>query len=79
MGLCDMNSLGASLHLSLLFFFNDPATTGIYTLSLHDALPIYRDLSFDLARRARRGITAFRGHPATIDQLNTTQIGRAHV
>src|SRR5207248_10231166 len=22
------------------FFFNDPATTGIYTLSLHDALPI---------------------------------------
>src|SRR4051794_15131253 len=24
-----------------LFFFNDPATTEIYTLSLHDALPIY--------------------------------------
>src|SRR5438067_9451030 len=24
------------------FFFNDPATTQIYTLSLHDALPIYR-------------------------------------
>src|SRR5690348_17769140 len=24
------------------FFFNDPATTEIYTLSLHDALPIYR-------------------------------------
>src|SRR5581483_8348103 len=23
-----------------LFFFNDPATTDIYTLSLHDALPI---------------------------------------
>src|SRR5205814_10710430 len=22
------------------FFFNDPATTAIYTLSLHDALPI---------------------------------------
>src|SRR5437762_3993934 len=29
--------------LSLLsFFFNTPATTNIYTLSLHDALPIYR-------------------------------------
>src|SRR5438552_6046420 len=26
----------------MLFFFNDPATTEIYTLSLHDALPIYR-------------------------------------
>src|SRR5690242_21931112 len=24
------------------FFFNDPATTEIYTLSLHDALPIFR-------------------------------------
>src|SRR2546425_6307464 len=27
--------------LSLFFFFNDTATTEIYTLSLHDALPIY--------------------------------------
>src|SRR5438067_7957269 len=25
----------------LLFLFNDPATTAIYTLSLHDALPIF--------------------------------------
>src|SRR5438105_6493858 len=25
---------------SIFFFFNDPATTEIYTLSLHDALPI---------------------------------------
>src|SRR5688572_31416105 len=29
----------------LFFFFNDPATTQIYTLSLHDALPI-SSLSF---------------------------------
>src|SRR3712207_7303830 len=29
--------------MSSLFFFNDTATTEIYTLSLHDALPIYRD------------------------------------
>src|SRR2546422_8880120 len=27
---------------SLFFFFNDTATTEIYTLSLHDALPICR-------------------------------------
>src|SRR5437899_9390653 len=26
--------------LSIFFFFNAPATTEIYTLSLHDALPI---------------------------------------
>src|SRR3712207_6445015 len=28
-------------HIGFLFFFNDTATTEIYTLSLHDALPIY--------------------------------------
>src|SRR2546429_8895324 len=28
--------------LSSIFFFNDTATTEIYTLSLHDALPISR-------------------------------------
>src|SRR5204863_1491930 len=28
------------LSSSFFFFFNDPATTEIYTLSLHDALPI---------------------------------------
>src|SRR5438876_11929639 len=27
-------------HLHISFFFNAPATTEIYTLSLHDALPI---------------------------------------
>src|SRR3989442_3869167 len=27
---------------SSFFFFNDTATTEIYTLSLHDALPIFR-------------------------------------
>src|SRR5436309_6611326 len=29
---------------SFFFFFNDTATTEIYTLSLHDALPIYHHL-----------------------------------
>src|SRR5258708_11829937 len=28
--------------MAAFFFFNDTATTEIYTLSLHDALPIYR-------------------------------------
>src|SRR3712207_9062855 len=35
------------------FFFNDTATTEIYTLSLHDALPIYR-LREQLVRLAPR-------------------------
>src|SRR6266545_3729038 len=36
---------GAALHRDQIlcaFFFNDTATTEIYTLSLHDALPIFR-------------------------------------
>src|SRR2546421_5290400 len=32
------------LLISFFFFFNDTATTEIYTLSLHDALPIYIQL-----------------------------------
>src|SRR5438034_6235398 len=32
----------ATLSFSLRFFFTAPATTDIYTLSLHDALPICR-------------------------------------
>src|SRR2546427_4452019 len=31
---------------SFFFFFNDTATTEIYTLSLHDALPIYQEIVF---------------------------------
>src|SRR4029434_10636936 len=43
--LCSLRALYASRRARLLFFFNDTATTEIYTLSLHDALPIfYRDV-----------------------------------
>src|SRR3712207_8359491 len=50
-----------------LFFFNDTATTEIYTLSLHDALPIY-DAGADGGRadRAHRRLHADRAdvpHP----------------
>src|SRR5438876_12214998 len=34
----------------LLFFLIDTATTAIYTLSLHDALPIYASLEGELGR-----------------------------
>src|SRR3712207_9174086 len=40
--------------MQLSFFFNDTATTEIYTLSLHDALPIWdRDLGRSLGGRGR--------------------------
>src|ERR1039457_7547495 len=37
---CARNSLCAVSGCCVFFFFNDTATTEIYTLSLHDALPI---------------------------------------
>src|SRR3712207_8929210 len=33
-------------HICCFFFFNDTATTEIYTLSLHDALPIYNEFKY---------------------------------
>src|SRR5438093_9198848 len=38
----------------MCFFFNDPAPTHIYTLSLHDALPISLRLGQSLAGEACR-------------------------
>src|SRR5204863_8143696 len=45
--------------IAFLFFFNDPATTEIYTLSLHDALPIYAGPG---AARAGGGLAALGLH-----------------
>src|SRR2546425_4775616 len=40
-----MNSVPS---IFIFFFFNDTATTEIYTLSLHDALPISHPLTFSV-------------------------------
>src|SRR2546422_7211820 len=39
----------------LFFFFNDTATTEIYTLSLHDALPIWHQPAETARGQLRRG------------------------
>src|SRR2546426_8006089 len=47
--------------VSLFFFFNDTATTEIYTLSLHDALPISGGAPHRPARaRARAHLLRYR-------------------
>src|SRR2546425_9984148 len=51
---------------SLSFFFNDTATTEIYTLSLHDALPIC----------VRRSASGRRG--AVADDARAWEVGRGH-
>src|SRR2546426_7284055 len=50
------------IHLGVtLFFFNDTATTEIYTLSLHDALPISRAERCHRRATTRNGPARFRG------------------
>src|SRR5215211_8472095 len=43
-----------ALSFSSFFFFNDTATTEIYTLSLHDALPIFAGARSRARRRHDR-------------------------
>src|SRR5699024_12341432 len=43
-----------SLRLLFFFFFHAPATTEIYTLSLHDALPISKRLIPSIISTAKR-------------------------
>ena len=38
--MCEVGGGGGGVGWGVVFFFNDTATTEIYTLSLHDALPI---------------------------------------
>src|SRR2546422_10332914 len=57
--------------LSLFFFFNDTATTEIYTLSLHDALPISTHVSCE-AGCGGRMFTTFYMNP---QNLGTFRLG----
>src|SRR5688572_31438644 len=49
------------LRLSFFFFFNDTATTEIYTLSLHDALPISLQVAQEVPPEERGAAAAV--HP----------------
>src|SRR5438874_3273779 len=67
----------------LLFFFNDTATTEIYTLSLHDALPICTE-RVDELRKRRDGLAAIA--PAIVEQddvalgdRKSTRLNSSHV
>src|SRR2546430_12423545 len=47
------------------FFFNDTATTEIYTLSLHDALPIFRAALNERLPLVDAGLLSTTRHPMT--------------
>src|SRR3712207_8025278 len=65
----------------MFFFFNDTATTEIYTLSLHDALPIFYSFSSELPFRIDffgdeiDSIRAFQ----VDDQLSLYKLGEASI
>src|SRR2546427_7025888 len=52
--------------ISFFFFFNDTATTEIYTLSLHDALPIWFDHEVDPNQIQVFGINPMVVHQAVL-------------
>src|SRR6267154_215923 len=56
------------IYLFFFFFFNDTATTEIYTLSLHDALPIWvlGVIGAALRRGGARDDLAPRLHPSVV-------------
>src|SRR5437868_10340809 len=65
----------------LFFFFNDPAPTEIYTLSLHDALPIFLlalPLAAVLAFPAFAQTTSSTQDQSTTDR-KSTRLNSSHV
>ena len=61
----------------VFYFFNDTATTEIYTLSLHDALPIFESRTLDFEQIEQRAFR--RKELIAIDLDDKFQIGRVHV
>src|SRR5437899_10268082 len=55
------------------FFFNDTATTEIYTLSLHDALPISREGEGGEPRREQVHLPGERGHAGERDDSRSEE------
>src|SRR5437763_15434035 len=51
-----MRIVRSSPRISSVFFCTDTPTPEIYTLSLHDALPIYQDVRGDLLQHTAVGV-----------------------
>src|SRR2546430_11183452 len=69
--------------LLTFFFFNDTATTEIYTLSLHDALPIYcgatwRAVRMDHATRAAAPRRRARATHHQVQDRKSTRLNSSH-
>src|SRR5690348_18063263 len=76
---------GSSLHMDILvlfFFFNATATTEIYTLSLHDALPIFAHRAVIKPSASARVRSESRNAPRTADvtvrDRKSTRLNSSH-
>src|SRR5438876_11210859 len=68
--------ISSPLFSLLFFFFNDTATTEIYTLSLHDALPISQ---IALAAEGRLGEVLDASFPLLVHQdRKSTRLNSSH-
>src|SRR5947209_17664904 len=63
------------LSIFFFFFFNDTATTEIYTLSLHDALPIFIDITNPEQPKLERLYTA---EGALNEDRKSTRLNSSH-
>ena len=69
-----------SYWLFVFFFFNDTATTEIYTLSLHDALPISLKVVRSIVRSCMgHAVVSVSGPAPILMWIPSLKIGRAHV
>src|SRR3712207_8365774 len=60
-----------------MFFFNDTATTEIYTLSLHDALPIWRLEQLEAGDRPQQ-LARLRAHALRVGEVARVVVGDLH-
>src|SRR2546422_8262890 len=75
----DIFLLDASPYITFFFFFNDTATTEIYTLSLHDALPICDGPCWDQAATGDpRGRSGRSRHRHQRQDRKSTRLNSSH-
>src|SRR5256885_15505561 len=83
--ICMCYNAGANCQSFLFFFFNDTATTEIYTLSLHDALPILQFDRITLNPAVMGGKPCIRGMRVTVGTViglldrKSTRLNSSHL
>src|SRR5215204_2813493 len=68
-----ISTASLALYTSFYFFFNDTATTEIYTLSLHDALPISAGPTRSITPPAATTV-----RPGTAGDRKSTRLNSSH-